>query len=320
MKNIIFYSFALITSSTLAEPIINNVNVGSYDYCRLINNGDDFIADIGAHYDRWSDSKNDLSSRSFVLYFYKNDSSIDNSKTLPYKNASLNNEPSSVSTRVLNYTFYLGAGKSWKTVNGYSAEIKLNIPKNFFSEWDGMAISIANRDKNGNLYLNRDKAAYFTSKSNGKCQYISPENPPTPPIDANFVFELPAAWDLGKILPGKSSVTFSSSKNQKFCIKYNNNEIAKAKFILIASSDNTQGSFFNLKNIEDIGNYIPYKLELNDGLKTLKFPSSSIGETYTFDENKDEVCFAPTFNIFANENPKIGKYSDTLNFNLIVKP
>ncbi|MCW2258479.1 hypothetical protein M2263_004570 [Providencia alcalifaciens] len=274
MLKTIILSMLLSLSSPSLSANINEDNVGLYNSCELIDNGDGTsTATVNVSYYGYLHTF-PMEYRAVVLFFYDKDGRYF-FKPLSPGNISLG-ATKSVGYEQVGLNAYYGSQKGdWKKVFGFTTDFTVIVPNNYFDEWNAISLRLADRDIRGDYYVENRGAAYLTYDNNGSCQIIDPIDPPDPEPNVKFEFTLPQLWDLKEIPPGISEVSFSGVRSEEFCIKYDNKQTSDTQFLMTVNSSNEKESNFNLINKLTPEDVIKYKLLLSDGGHNLLFPSNS---------------------------------------------
>lgn len=148
-----------------------------------------------------------------------------------------------------------------------------------------------------------------------KCQMIKfPSVPVNPDIDIKVTAP---DWELGEIRPGEQDISLTSSANQ-LCLQYTDTQVSNKAFIITASNQNgTINNRYQLQNLSDSSQRIPYQLKLDSGTSQLSLPNS--GQASLPLRSGGKTCFLPTFKTSAPQGIKAGDYSDVLTFNIVTK-
>ncbi|TDS89593.1 hypothetical protein [Erwinia rhapontici] len=196
----------------------------------------------------------------------------------------------------------------------FDAEFKIIFNNSIVESWPGVVIRAANvtvgftdvADITGGVYISRNSVT---------CQTISD---PTHPPARDIILTVTAPdWDLGEIKSGEQVIPLSAS-SEKLCMRYNGGGAARRLFIVTASSKNgTVNNKYQLKNIQDNSQSIPYQLTLDSGTSKVDLPNNSFSTLQLLEDRTS--CFLPTFRTFAPEGIKNGDYSDVLTFNVVTR-
>lgn len=147
------------------------------------------------------------------------------------------------------------------------------------------------------------------------CRVVDP-NQPLPPPDIVMTVNAPD-WDLGEIRRGEQTFPFSASSDQ-LCLTYSDTQTKGQAFIVNATSQNGElDNRFQLKQLQDDTQSIPYQLLLDSGTQQLQLPNAALKSLPL--NNGDKTCFMPTFKTFAPQTTKKGDYSDVLTFTIVTK-
>ncbi|TDS89592.1 hypothetical protein [Erwinia rhapontici] len=304
-----------INHAAAAYSLIEADVASGYSNCRIYtNSGGISTAEVDISY---KDAAGRLGSARFMsrgLLFY----------TYSKSGMPINIKPTAFSLGgVKGYGSYIGvnylmlssvnAGVPWITDTALTRTASIDFQTSVLNDWPAVSIRAGNftsGDDVGDL-----KSAYISRDSGGGCEMITdPTQPPAPTLAITFTAP---DWELGEIKTGEQVIPFSASVDQ-LCLTYSSVGVNGKQFIINASSGNgTVNNQYQLKNIQNMTQSIPYTLTLNSGSNTITLPNSSLTALPLLSSGK--TCFLPTFRTFAPKGIKKGDYSDVLTFNIVTK-
>ncbi len=161
-------------------------------------------------------------------------------------------------------------------------------------------------------------AAYLYPGAQGTgCPVVPPDHPPKPPKPSIMLVANVPDWNLGELPPQHGEKRFTAMGDQ-LCFWYSDPDIAGFDIVIDADSQNGLiGGQYQLKDLDDPTQVVPYSLALDSGSSTVLLPNAvkaGIRLNVT-----SPTCFSPTFRTFVMPQLKPGSYSDVLIFTVVTK-
>ncbi|MBN3839064.1 hypothetical protein [Burkholderia sp. Ac-20349] len=229
----------------------------------------------------------------------------------------LNGAASSNSFGGSGYVMFHGqnAPAIWRQFYPFSANYEVRINNNKVGSWPAISLRAGN-------YTNSDDVGEITGGAyierggvNGSCKVVDPEKPPPPSIAIGVSAP---DWNLGELPEGDATKTFTNPTDW-LCFTYSGSEVSGKLFVINASSANgIVGGRYRLRNLNDVTQYVPYNVTLDNGATIVPLPNAS-NKTVTFYSGASMACFTPTFSTTVSPNVKEGGYSDVLTFTVVTK-
>ncbi|KAG8150043.1 hypothetical protein BFF94_029820 [Burkholderia catarinensis] len=124
-------------------------------------------------------------------------------------------------------------------------------------------------------------------------------------------------WNLGELPRGDGRKTFEKTADQ-LCFTYSGTGVRGKNFVINASNANgIVNNRYQLKNVADTSQIVPYNVTLDSGASTVSLPNRNSTAVPLSDTGK--TCFVPTFNTTLNLGTALGNYSDVLTFNVVIR-
>ncbi|WP_128848260.1 hypothetical protein [Burkholderia catarinensis] len=207
----------------------------------------------------------------------------------------------------------------WRISEPFTAFVNVVVNNSLVSKvWPALSLLGGSQAANigGDKVYGDTRAAYVSRDgANGGCQIIiDPTNPPPPVLAINVTAP---DWNLGELPRGDGRKTFEKTADQ-LCFTYSGTGVRGKNFVINASNANgIVNNRYQLKNVADTSQIVPYNVTLDSGASTVSLPNRNSTAVPLSDTGK--TCFVPTFNTTLNLGTALGNYSDVLTFNVVIR-
>lgn len=308
--------WAVTGGTGFAAKLVTANVASSYKSCYMVDNGDGTsraMVDIAFNSTTDALAGNTFSSRGVLFYSYDKDGKGNNSKAI---SVAMNDSSTTLNYKGEGYIIYYKSNNlPWTNKSPFVTTVSVQFQNSVLADWPAVGIRAGN-------YTNWDDvgevagAAYISvGDSSGVCRVVSnPDSPPPP----NILISVNAPdWNLGEIEHGVQNISFTDTTDQ-LCLKYSDAIVANKSFIITATNENgVVNQQYQLNNLSDGSQVIPYKLLLDNGNQQVTLPNGS--QTSLTLSKGGQTCFVPTFTTYAPKSIKKGDYSDVLTFNIVTK-
>ncbi|WP_304991335.1 hypothetical protein [Burkholderia plantarii] len=167
------------------------------------------------------------------------------------------------------------------------------------------------------MYEQMGAAYLYPGVQGGGCPVVPPDHPPKPPGPSLTLVANVPDWNLGELPPQHGEKRFAAMSDQ-LCFGYTDPKLVGFDLVIDADSQNgVVGGQYQLRNLDDPTQVVPYSLALNSGSSTVLLPNSAKAGIRLNATNP--TCFSPTFKTFVMPQLKPGNYSDVLTFTVVTK-
>ncbi|WP_171907275.1 hypothetical protein, partial [Burkholderia plantarii] len=220
-----------------------------------------------------------------------------------------------------NNMVYGGAGGGWINADASTVHITATFSG---SARQAASVLVGNlnwsNQSHRNRYLTNEQmgAAYLYPGVQGAgCPVVPPDNPPQPPKAPITLIMVAPDWDLGELALQHGEKRFTAI-NDQLCFSYSDPTVAGINLVIDADSQNgvAEGQY-QLKNVDDSTQVVPYSLVLDDGRSEVILPNQ--GKAALRLNVSSPTCFSPTFKTLVNPRLKPGNYMDVLTFTAVTK-
>lgn len=302
----------LSTGSASAGELITANVASRYSDCSLTDNGDG--TSLAAVTIDFNDAEgntggNILLSRGLLFNFYDKDGLPQNTHPVY---GSLDDVPSQSFWSKQGYVLIHGHIGAWDNDRAVRTRATVKVKNADLAAWPAVTLRAANY-VTGKDMAEISGGAYITAASNGTCRVVKdPASPP--PFDINISLDAPD-WDLGEIAPGTQTYPLAAASD-RLCLRYTDSEVGTKPFIVNASNQNgVADGRYQLKNLHEETQAIPYELILENGSRQVLLPNGSAASIPL--DKGGKTCFSPLFRTFAPKNIQAGDYSDVLTFTVV---
>ncbi|MDF3202855.1 hypothetical protein P3C29_29620 [Pseudomonas sp. 1912-s] len=209
---------------------------------------------------------------------------------------------------------------NWSRRDAFLASITVQVQDSIIKDWPAIGIRAGNYTDNNDVGESAGVAYLSQATLGGECRILKSPDQPLPPVDTAITMTAPD-WDLGELLRGEETLkSFSAAKDQ-LCFTYGGAKyITFQKFIINATNANglSADRSYQLKNLEDSSQTVPYTVALNSGSSLVQLPNTRNAVVSLSDDGR--MCFDATFKVKADRTVKGGAYSDVLTFTVVAKP
>ncbi|MBI0325482.1 hypothetical protein I6G79_00130 [Burkholderia plantarii] len=213
-----------------------------------------------------------------------------------------------------------GVGGAWVNERAFTAHVTATFPGDDKREVSILAGNIgwAGDHTNYTFAATTAGAAYLRPGMQGAvCPVAPPYNPPQPPKPPITLITIAPDWNLGELPLQHGEKKFTVMSDQ-LCFYYSDPTAVTLNLVLDADSQNgVVGGQYQLKDLDDPTQVVPYSLVLNDGSDEVVLPN--LGKSGIRLNPLNPTCFAPTFRTFVAPYLKPGYYSDVLTFTIVTK-
>ncbi|MEK7886886.1 hypothetical protein AAB992_07170 [Burkholderia contaminans] len=324
MRIALFLLFSTVTGAAVADSYHLAPVVDRYGACTWREDEDNVYITMeidfkGAYSDLGGGQ---FYSRALTVYTYDDKGTL---TVAPYGSAFVRLDGNiqaviaAVGTTSWTYTGWFPTGwanGSWGEIRRFTAKMEIQIMKYIVrSEWPGYAFRAANHASTG-IYGESSGVAYVSRYgTNGQCTTIVDPTVPPPP-QLSIMVSAPD-WNLGELSEGDSQKVFQNITDQ-LCFSYSGPAVNGKKFVINASNANGMvGNRYQLKNVADASQLVPYSVTLDSGSSTISLPNST-SAALSFGSS-GRTCFIPTFKTTVDSALKEGDYSDALIFTVVTK-
>ncbi len=248
-----------------------------------------------------------------------------------------NGVPRSVATREVrlngvigNYNLYISPGMvygdyrahpldgHWHEPRPFAAEFTVTVDNTAIAEWPALGLTAGNIGgpiRPPVFVFEQSGTAYLTPDSDGRsCEVINPHHPPKPRITLNM---RAPDWNLGELSIGNGEKRFTAAADQ-LCFSYAGAMAGNTQVVLSAESQNgVVENKYQLKNLRDANQVVPYSIVLDGDGAPLLLPNTSQSTVKL--NASGNMCFLPTFKTFVKPGLSSGNYTDVLTFVISTK-
>lgn len=320
----------ILASMIFCEPGICQ-NRGSvidgYENCTWQDNGNSITVSVDVRFKESRVLARALISRSVEMWSYDSDGKY---HTLGFSSYPVNvridgggatGNYRNMDGGPMNSMAFAGGGGGWVNANAFTAHITATFSGSARQAVSILAGNIAWVDTLHTAYSflgERMGAAYLYPGMQGAgCPVIQPDHPPKPPKPPVTLIMIAPDWDLGELAPrhGEKRLT---AMNDQLCFFYSDPTAAAFDIVIDADSRNgVIGGQYQLKNLDDSTQVVPYSLVLNNGVSEVTLPNQ--GKSGVRLSILSPTCFSPTFRTFVRPQLKPGSYMDVLTFTAVTK-
>lgn len=305
--------WALAEGSASASGIATANVASRYSECSLVDNGNGTsTASVTIDFNPAENNTNEdiFLSRGLLFNLYDKNGVPQGASSV---SASLDGEASQDKEINAGYVLVRGMVGAWDNDQALHARATVNFHNGAMADWPAVFIRAANYVAGQNQVAAMIGGAYITAEANGRCRLVKDPVTP-PPFDINITVDAPD-WDLGEIDTGMQRIPLDTSQD-RLCLKYTDSETSGKPFIINASNQNGMADGrYQLKNLQESSQVIPYELILENGSRQVLLPNNS-SASIPLDKG-GKTCFSPLFRTFAPKTIQPGDYSDVLTFTVV---
>jgi hypothetical protein len=253
-------------------------------------------------------------SRAILVYTYDKDGAM---APMPLDQASawINDVEGGSEYTTSEYSAFFSNSKiHWLNRKDFTANVRVYLTAKAIKEWQAISIRAGNEFARG-MQMEMSGGAYVSVyQEDDTCTKVDPTVPPVPSISINMTAP---DWDLGDLPIGEGKKVFTARKDQ-LCFTYTPSMVASKKFVIAASSTSgVVNKKFQLKNVLDKKQVIPYTMTVDNGVDSFDLPNlNSIAVSLN---SSGQTCFVPTFKTSVDPSAKPGDYNDVVIFTVFTK-
>lgn len=209
-----------------------------------------------------------------------------------------------------------GRWAHWKNRSPFVANVEVVLNNSKIADWPAIGIRAANATVYDQMTLEPTGAAYISRDGvNNPCTILN--DPFTPPVSPTAIKITAPDWNLGELPRGAAKKTFSRVAEQ-LCFTYAGPDVSGKSFIINAGNANgIVNGLYQLKNLSDSSQVVPYMVTLDSGSSKLTLPNND-NVARSFDTS-GKTCFVPSFWTAVAKDLKEGDYNDVLTFTVVTK-